>query len=254
MDRLLSASTTHFSSFRCAKKKKIPQLHLNNRHFRPRFSTLLARSCSKKIASLSVRRVSQSKLSSSQPKPLPSDHADPLCENTATQTRFHTHTAAIPIKIKHCSLPVLVTRSTVVRFKVLSANHETSCACTLSRDPNALSPCQHSFSPPAVFVIQISSLITRWCNHRVGVAMCLIRPAQLRIAMTRPAVASNWISMSGVVNAVSLHFTFDFNSLLLQHHAQTAQHWSTANPSSCCLDSRVEVSFCARETYNRLCC
>ena len=44
----------------------------------------------------------------------------------------------------------------------------------------------------------VSPLITKRCNHSVGVAMCLMRPAPRRIAMTRPAVASSLISRLGL--------------------------------------------------------
>ena len=51
---------------------------------------------------------------------------------------------------------------------------------------------QLSFPPTRV--VLTSPLITRRCNHCVGFAICLIRPAPLRIAMARPAVASSLIS------------------------------------------------------------
>ena len=55
---------------------------------------------------------------------------------------------------------------------------------------------QLSFPPTRVFLM--SPLITKRCNHSVGVAMCLMRPAPLRIAMARPAVASSLISRLGL--------------------------------------------------------
>ena len=51
---------------------------------------------------------------------------------------------------------------------------------------------------PPTRVILMSPLITRRCNHSVGVAMCLMRPAPLRIAMARPAFTPSMISRLGL--------------------------------------------------------
>ena len=69
------------------------------------------------------------------------------------------------------------------------AYHKTASACSLSGNPRVLFPFQHNCHFTTIRVILMSPL-----NHDVGVATCLMRPAPLRIAMTRPAVASNLIS------------------------------------------------------------
>ena len=69
------------------------------------------------------------------------------------------------------------------------AYHKTASACLLSGNPRDLFPIQHNCHFTTIRVILMSPL-----NHNVGVATCLMRPAPLRIAMTRPAVASNLIS------------------------------------------------------------
>ena len=51
---------------------------------------------------------------------------------------------------------------------------------------------------PPTLVILMSPVITRRCNQSDGVTMCLMRPAPLRIAMARLAVASNLISGLGL--------------------------------------------------------
>ena len=60
------------------------------------------------------------------------------------------------------------------------------------------SPNQHSCQFHQLEFILMSPLITRRCNHSVGAAKCLIRPAPRRIAMARPVVASSLISRLGL--------------------------------------------------------
>ena len=74
-----------------------------------------------------------------------------------------------------------------------NAFHKTSGVCTWSGNPNVLFPGQHK-CVISTRVILMSPLITRRCNHSVGVAICLIRPAPLRISMAHPPVASSLIS------------------------------------------------------------
>ena len=83
--------------------------------------------------------------------------------------------------------------------------------------------------------------VSRRCNHSVGVAMCLMRPAHLRIAMARPAVTSQLDFKAGTVDSIAWHFRFDFNSLLLQNHTKITHHRNRVNPRSYCLYCFVAV-------------
>ena len=76
--------------------------------------------------------------------------------------------------------------------------HKTSSVCSWSDDsPNVSFPSQRSCHFHQLEIL-MSPLFTRRCNHSVGVAICLIRPAPLRIAIARPAVASSLISRLGL--------------------------------------------------------
>ena len=79
-----------------------------------------------------------------------------------------------------------------------NAFHRTSSICSWSDSPSVSFPSQHRLSFPPTRVFLMSPLITRRCNHSVGGAICLIRPAPRRIAMARPAVASSLISRLGL--------------------------------------------------------
>ena len=64
-------------------------------------------------------------------------------------------------------------------------------------------PKSAQLSLPPTRAILMSPLITRRCNHSVGVAICLIRQAPRRIAMARLAVASSFDFEAGTVNSIT---------------------------------------------------
>ena len=78
-----------------------------------------------------------------------------------------------------------------------NAYRKTSSACSLPGNP-ILFPGQHICHFHQLESLFMSPLITRCCDHGVGVAMCLMRPAPLRIAMAHPAVASSLIPRLGL--------------------------------------------------------
>ena len=156
------------------------------RHSRSRFSyPSLRRCCPSQVAILSVRRVSPCQVFRIQLKPLLMPWSSGVWHPLAS--------LLIGIDVeKNSSWGAILLRPSAKRipqnFKCLFIVWLSKCFVPRSA--------QLSFPPTRV--ILMSTLITRRCNHSVGVAVCLMRPAPLRIAMARPAVASNLMSRLGL--------------------------------------------------------
>ena len=155
------------------------------RHFRSGFADpSLRRCCPRQVAILTVPRVSPYQVLHAQLKPLIMSWSGGV--RRSTRLIAHWNRCQNEFQLG-CNLAPAFRKKTF---------RKTSSACPLSGNPNVLFPGQHSchFHQPE----SLSPLITRRCNHCVGVVMCLMRPAPLRSAMARPAVASNLISRLGL--------------------------------------------------------
>ena len=118
-------------------------------------------------------------------------------------TRLVTHTAANPMSgsvarrhWRQCRKKIKLRRNLAPAF--CKAHITTLQVLVYCLEIQLVVPQSAQFSFPPIRVIFMSPFITKRCNHSVGIAMCLMRPAPLRIAMVRPAVASNLISKLGL--------------------------------------------------------
>ena len=132
--------------------------------------------------------------------------------------------------------------------------HKTSSVFSWSGNPNVIVPRSAQLSFPPTRVILVSPLITRRCNLCVGVAISLTRPAPLRIAMARPAVASSLISRLRLSTPSPYSFALTSTPCCYKTTPRSRIIETQTNSHSCCLDCCVEFSFGTRETDNRLCC
>ena len=84
-----------------------------------------------------------------------------------------------------CNLAPVLCKAHTIKLQVLAHCLKIQAFCS-------------QVSTVVISTFLMSHLITRRCSHSVVVAMCLMRPAPLRIAMARPSVASNLISRLGL--------------------------------------------------------
>ena len=147
-------------------------------HFGPDFLPSLRRRCPSQVATVSVRQVSPYQVSQTKLKPLMAIHPSQCSLKSIVEKEFQLGCNLAPA---FCT-----THSTKVQVSVHGLVIQMFCSqvSTVVISTNSL--------------ILMSPLITRRCNHSVGVAICLIRPAPVRTAMARPAVASSLISKLGL--------------------------------------------------------